>query len=77
MFNARYARIFVGLNNEEALWLASRHNSTGSFRHEMTFQDEVEHEHCRSNTVVPLNSGLEVDVYECQKLSRILDNCTT
>ena len=40
-YKGRYARIFVGLTNVEALWLASRHNKTGSFRHEMTFQDEA------------------------------------
>ena len=41
IFQGRYARLFVGLSDEEALWLASRHNSSGCFRHEMTFQDEV------------------------------------
>ena len=41
IFQGRYARLFVGLKDEEALWLASRHNITGCFRHEMTFQDEV------------------------------------
>ena len=41
VFRGRYARLFVGLSDEEALWLASRHNSSGCFRHEMTFQDEA------------------------------------
>ena len=41
IFKGRYARLFVGLSDEESLWLASRHNSSGSFRYEMTFQDEV------------------------------------
>ena len=38
-FKGRYAKLFVGLTDDEALWLASRHNKIGSFRHEMTFQD--------------------------------------
>jgi hypothetical protein len=41
IFKGRYARLFVGLTDEESLWLASRHNSSGCFRHEMTYQDEV------------------------------------
>ena len=41
IFKGRYARLFVGLSDEKALWLASRHNSSGCFRHEMTFQDEA------------------------------------
>ena len=41
VFKGRYAKLFVGLSDEEALWLASRHNSSGCFRHEMTFQDEA------------------------------------
>ena len=45
IFKGRYARLFVGLTDEEALWLASRHNSSGSFRHEMTFQDEASEYH--------------------------------
>lgn len=40
-YGGRYAWIFVGLTDDDALWLASRHNKTGSFRHEMTFQDEA------------------------------------
>ncbi|XP_028419073.1 uncharacterized protein LOC114544709 [Dendronephthya gigantea] len=44
-YKGRYARIFVRLTNFEALWLASRHNKTGCFRHEMTFKDEVEVAH--------------------------------
>ena len=38
---ALYAFIFLGLSDEDALWLASKHNNSGSFRHAMTFQDEV------------------------------------
>ena len=41
VFKGRYARLFIGLTDEEALWLAARHNSSASFRHEMTFQDEA------------------------------------
>ena len=40
-FKGRYAWIFFDLSDEDALWLASRHNRTGSFRHAITFQDEV------------------------------------
>ena len=40
-YNGRYAWVFVALTDDDALWLASRHNKTGSFRHEMTFQDEA------------------------------------
>ena len=35
-FQGRYAWIFVGLSDEEALWVATKHNKTGSFRHEMS-----------------------------------------
>ena len=41
IFKGQYARLFVGLTDEESLLLVSRHNSSGCFRHEMTFQDEV------------------------------------
>ena len=40
-FAKRWCRIYVGLTDEQALWLGSFHNQTGSFRHEMTFVDEV------------------------------------
>ena len=40
-FKGRYAWLFAGLSDKEALWVAARHNKTGSFRHEMTFQEEV------------------------------------
>lgn len=40
-FMGRYAWIFFGLSDDDALWLASVHNKAGSFRHGMTFQDEV------------------------------------
>ena len=40
-FKGRYAKLFVDLTDDEALWLASQHNTTGSFRHEITFQDEA------------------------------------
>ena len=41
IFNRRYARMFVDLTGKESLLLASRHTSSECFRHEMTFQDEV------------------------------------
>lgn len=31
----------MGLNDEEALWLGTRHNLTGEFRHSITFLEEV------------------------------------
>ena len=40
-YQFRYARIYVGLNDEEALWLGTRHNLTGEFRHSITFLEEV------------------------------------
>jgi hypothetical protein len=40
-YSGRYAWLFVGLTDEQALWVASRHNKTGAFRHEMSFQEEV------------------------------------
>ena len=40
-FERRYAFIFLGLSDEDALWLASKRNKSGSFRHAMTFHDEV------------------------------------
>jgi hypothetical protein len=41
IFQGRYAKLSIGQSDEEALWVASRHNSFGCFRHEMTFQDEA------------------------------------
>ena len=43
VFEKRYAWIYLGLSDDDALWLASMHNKSGSFRHGMTFQDEVSH----------------------------------
>ena len=40
-YHGRVARIYVGLNDEEALWLGAMHNNTGSFRHQLTYRDEV------------------------------------
>ena len=40
-YQFRYARIDVGLNDEEALWLGTKHNLTGEFRHSITFLEEV------------------------------------
>lgn len=33
--------VYVGLSDEEALWLASRHNANGQFQHRMTHRDYV------------------------------------
>ena len=40
-FSRRWCRIYVGLTDEEALWLGSFHNQSGGCRHQMTFVDEV------------------------------------
>ena len=32
-YQGRVARIYVGLTDEEALWLGAMHNNTGAFRH--------------------------------------------
>ena len=40
-YSGRVARIYVGLNDEEALWLGAMHNQTGAFRHELTYRNEV------------------------------------
>lgn len=40
-FKGRVARIYVGLSDEEALWLGAMHNNTGSIRHHLTYKDEV------------------------------------
>ena len=33
--------VYVGLDDEEALWLATRHNSNGHFHHAMTHREYV------------------------------------
>lgn len=40
-YKGRHARVYCGLNNEEALWLASSHNITAAMRHDMSFIEEV------------------------------------
>ena len=40
-YSGRIARIFIGLTDEEALWLGALHNNTGSCRHQLTYKDEV------------------------------------
>ena len=40
-FKGRHSRVYCGLKDEEALWLASRHNLTAAMRHEMSFFEEV------------------------------------
>lgn len=40
-FKGRHSRVYCGLNDEEALWLVSRHNLTAAMRHEMSFFEEV------------------------------------
>ena len=40
-YDGRVARIFVGFNDEESLWLGAMYNNTGSFRHQLTYRDEV------------------------------------
>ena len=40
-YHGRVARIYVGLSDQEALWLGAMHNNTGSFRHQLTYKDEV------------------------------------
>ena len=40
-YRGRVARIYVGLKDDEALWLGAIHNHTGSFRHQLTYRDEV------------------------------------
>ena len=40
-YHGRAARIYVGLTDEEALWLGAMHNNTGAFRHNLTYKDEV------------------------------------
>ncbi|XP_020901292.1 uncharacterized protein LOC110239880 [Exaiptasia diaphana] len=38
----RFARIYVGLKDEEARWLGAMHNNTGAIRHGLTYIDELE-----------------------------------
>lgn len=40
-YRGRVARIYIGLKDDEALWLGAMHNHTGSFRHQLTYRDEV------------------------------------
>lgn len=40
-FHGRHSRVYCGLKDEEALWLASRHNITAAMRHDMSFVEEV------------------------------------
>lgn len=40
-FQGRVARIYIGLSDQEALWLGAMHNNTGAFRHQLTYWDEV------------------------------------
>ena len=40
-YSGRVARIYIGLKDDEALWLGAMHNHTGSFRHQLTYKDEV------------------------------------
>lgn len=40
-FKGRHSRVYCELRNDEALWLASRHNLTAAMRHEMSFFEEV------------------------------------
>ena len=35
------SHVYAGLSDEEALWLASRHNANGHFHHHMTHRDYV------------------------------------
>lgn len=40
-FSMVSCHVYVGLTDEEALWLASRHNANGHFHHHMTHRDYV------------------------------------
>ena len=40
-YSGRVARIYIGLSDEEALWLGAMHNNTGSFRRKLTYRDQV------------------------------------
>lgn len=41
LHNQINAEVYIGLNNKEALRLASRHNENGHFIHRMTHKDYV------------------------------------
>lgn len=41
-YDGRVARIYVGLSDQETLWLGAMHNNTGAFCHQLTYKDEVE-----------------------------------
>ena len=43
IFSTVQAVVYVGLSDEEALRLASRHNTNGHFNHRMTHRDYVSH----------------------------------
>ena len=36
-----WCEVYVSLNDEEALWLASRHNANGHFNHKMSHRNYV------------------------------------
>ena len=40
-YKGRHARVFCSLSNEDALWLASRHNMTAAMHHKITLFEEV------------------------------------
>lgn len=40
-FETVTCHVYAGLTDEEALWLASRHNANGHFQHQMTHRDYV------------------------------------
>lgn len=40
-FDRVSSHVYVGFTDEEALWLASRHNANGHFHHHMTHRDYV------------------------------------
>lgn len=40
-FTVVSCHVYVGLTDEEELWLASWHNANGQFQHNMTHQDYV------------------------------------
>ena len=42
--------VYVGLTDEEALWLSSRHNANGHFHHNMTHCDYVSSSDSHSNS---------------------------
>lgn len=44
-FTVVSCHVYAGLTDEEALWLASRHNANGQFQHNMTHRDYVSSHH--------------------------------